>query len=82
MEVADAIAGRDLLGLARATRKRAAKERVDLGLQHAKLLRERLVVHEVEHALLQRGGLLARPRLRHLTVLGDELPQLQAGAHE
>ena len=76
VEGADAVAGGNLLGLARATRERAAEERIDLGFQHAELARERLVVHEVEHALLQRGGLFARPRLGHRAVLGDELAEL------
>ena len=59
MEVADAVAGRELLGLPRRAVERRAEDRVDVVRQRADVLAERAVVEEVEQPLLAVGRRLS-----------------------
>ena len=82
VEIADAVAGRELLGLPRRAVERGAEDRVDVVRQRADVLAERAVVEEVEHALLALGGRLTRPLGGDRAVAPDREPELHAGAHE
>ena len=82
VEVAEAIARRDLLWLARSARQGAAEEGIDLGRERPEHVHRRLVVHKVEHPRLALRQGLARQWLYDLRVLSDIATQLEASAHE
>ena len=82
MEVADAVAGMQILRLARRPRQRGPEEPIGVGGQRPQELGHRAVVHEIEHSLLPRRVRLAGPRFRDGGVPADGQPQPGSGASQ
>ena len=82
MEVADAVSSGELLRLARRAGQRRAEEQVDVLGEDTGELRERAVVHELEHPLLAGRRLLSLARRRDLRVLAHGEPETDACSNE
>jgi hypothetical protein len=82
MEVADPVAGRQVLGLARRARQRRAEESVDVFRQRPDELRERPIVEKRQHPLLAFASIFAGPGRRDLRVAPNRSAKLDPCADE